>query len=650
MDEATRGVAVLICGPGLVACVAACMLSRFVERDASWLSFLSSVAGVTIAFSILAVVPYDVWQAVSVAHGHQQVAAKLLRSSWVAMYWTTSLLSYLVCPVLMEFEASADFSNWARLRTALWRNMVYYAVYILVMVLLLIILIVRGEVQGDLQSWCIAASNAWGLLVLTLLMGFGLVAVPRHFWKLADPSSQLRELYVSAVEKDETRHGCLFELQDAISEARAKLVAHAEEDEDVSPASSAQQLRQTAFSTLAHVAERCEQLHRDLSGSKRAVLGRGAPLSFKKKSHARSREVTRHTSEEVAVGSSSVATSSGSAIRPLNSSRGEAASHRISSDNSGTSPLHQPLSLTSLVQTHQNLKASAVEARRASCCFDGHVERCIFFEDLAQESFAAAAELMGGAPHEGPTSGYCRRVCVLMNKCWHRILILWLCQLRSRVFRWLGYASCVLSGVIVLGQLTMFVDQWNLSMLSLLFREDMGPVVTQVFAGLPLFYMTYTAYFSIFRLKIAGWYGLYGNHNTDTGSLLWCASILARLAAPLSYHFLLLVRLEGTSFQDFMGQMNVVPALGESFNQVFPCLIALLCTCNIFNFLSRFLRCLTLGGMDFELGTGDDEEERVAEGRQLVEQERRRRAEGHVDDTMELEGRSLPLVMVAPAG
>ena len=114
----------------------------------------------------------------------------------------------------------------------------YYALYILVMVLLLVILIVRGEVHGDLQSWCIAASNAWGIFVLTLLMGFGLVAVPRHFWKLADPSSQLRELYVSAVEKDETRHGCLFELQDAISEARAKLLAHAEEDEDMSPAAT----------------------------------------------------------------------------------------------------------------------------------------------------------------------------------------------------------------------------------------------------------------------------------------------------------------------------------------------------------------------------------------------------------------------------
>ena len=56
--------------------------------------------------------------------------------------------------------------------------------------------------------------------------------------------------------------------------------------------------------------------------------------------------------------------------------------------------------------------------------------------------------------------------------------------------------------------------------------------------------------------------------------------------APLCYHFLLLIRVQGTTFQElrarhpldrierelpllqaFMGQMNMVPVLGESFNQ-----------------------------------------------------------------------------------
>eukprot|EP00415_Alexandrium_ostenfeldii_P002681 UN2681 len=126
-------------------------------------------------------------------------------------------------------------------------------------------------------------------------------------------------------------------------------------------------------------------------------------------------------------------------------------------------------------------------------------------------------------------------------------MLLWLGTLRPRVLRIVGGLCGILSAVIVLGQLTMFSSGWSLSLLSLLFQRDHGFGFTQAFCIVPLTYMVCTAYWSVFRLKVAGWYGLYWNHNTDTGSLLWCASTLARLAAPLCYHFLKLIRVKGAS-------------------------------------------------------------------------------------------------------
>merc|ERR1712110_235586 len=99
----------------------------------------------------------------------------------------------------------------------------------------------------------------------------------------------------------------------------------------------------------------------------------------------------------------------------------------------------------------------------------------------------------------------------------------------------------------------------GLSLLSVFFQKSSGFGLTQVLCIFPLGYMIGTAYWSVFRLKIAGWYGLYPNHNTDAGSLLWCSSVFARLAAPLCYHFLSLIQVEDTAFQAMMGQMNAVP-------------------------------------------------------------------------------------------
>ena len=177
----------------------------------------------------------------------------------------------------MEFEASGDFTVAARLRTSVRRNAVFYISYALVLSSLLIILIIRGEVQGDIQSWCIAASNAWGLFVLTALMGFGLVAVPRHFWSLADPSGLLHDLYISAVVKDEIRLSRLFDLQDTVAQARAELASHVELEEDAAGI----QTQRLAFAKLCQVADRCELLHRELSGSRipsPLMRGRGEKL------------------------------------------------------------------------------------------------------------------------------------------------------------------------------------------------------------------------------------------------------------------------------------------------------------------------------------------------------------------------------------
>ncbi|CAK9004283.1 unnamed protein product [Durusdinium trenchii] len=585
----TLGLLVLTCGPVLVAFIVACILLRFAEKDASWLSFLTCVAGVAIAVSVVAVMPYDVWQALSAKDHHSHSGGSLLRNTWAATYWTTALLSYLLCPILMEFEASGDFTVAARLRTSLRRNAVFYGVYALIMVLLLIILVARGEVHGDLQSWCIAASNAWGLFVLTVLMGFGLVAVPRHFWSLSNPGLLLQDLYRNAVVKDETRLSRLFELQDAVAQARAELAAHVQL-EDEGPTAATQR---RAFATVSQMTDRCECLHMELSGARMPVRDKG-------------------------IGG-------------------------ISQSPSATLALHPPPSLARFAEVHRTLKAAALEARRASCCFDSHIQRCIFFEDLEQGDHRAAVSMLGVRRATMPSQFRFFG----SNNLRQSLLSFWLRHIRARALLGLGHASCILSAIVVLGQLTLFADGWHLSLLSLFFRQDYGPCLTQAFCLVPLAYMAYTAYFSIFRLKISGWYGLYGNHSTDTGSLLWCASILARLAAPLCYHFLLLIRVNGTTFQAFMGQMNMVPVLGASFNQVFPCLIALLCCCNVFNVYSRFLQFFTLGVMEFEFGEGGDGDDPLSDGKQLVDQERRRRAE---ECDIELNGRAPFFATAPPAG
>lgn len=66
-------------------------------------------------------------------------------------------------------------------------------------------------------------------------------------------------MYRNAVVKDETRLTRLFELQDAVEQARLELCA-------MTP--DAEETQGVAFATVSHMTDRCECLHMELSRSR----------------------------------------------------------------------------------------------------------------------------------------------------------------------------------------------------------------------------------------------------------------------------------------------------------------------------------------------------------------------------------------------
>jgi hypothetical protein len=54
-----------------------------------------------------------------------------------------------------------------------------------------------GGTFSQVIGFVMAMGNTYGVLLLTLLMGNGLVALPMHLWNLGDVDRGLRELYLS---------------------------------------------------------------------------------------------------------------------------------------------------------------------------------------------------------------------------------------------------------------------------------------------------------------------------------------------------------------------------------------------------------------------------------------------------------------------
>jgi hypothetical protein len=115
----------------------------------------------------------------------------------------------LILPLMQSFTQAGEFTTWGKLRSALRDNIVYYTSYVIIAIILVIYIsfkpgklsrynpherstvkmLQRFVLFADLhltfdriKTIAAATSNTWGLFVLVLMLGYGLVEVPRNCW------------------------------------------------------------------------------------------------------------------------------------------------------------------------------------------------------------------------------------------------------------------------------------------------------------------------------------------------------------------------------------------------------------------------------------------------------------------------------------
>uniref|UniRef100_A0A665TIW4 LMBR1 domain-containing protein 2-B n=1 Tax=Echeneis naucrates TaxID=173247 RepID=A0A665TIW4_ECHNA len=120
---------------------------------------------------------------------------------WRVVYWTSQCLTWLLLPFMQSYARSGGFSITGKIKTALIENAIYYGTYLLIFGSLLIYVAVHPKWHlswYELQTIGITAANTWGLFLLVLLLGYGLVEIPRSYWNASRHGHQLIKTYFKA--------------------------------------------------------------------------------------------------------------------------------------------------------------------------------------------------------------------------------------------------------------------------------------------------------------------------------------------------------------------------------------------------------------------------------------------------------------------
>lgn len=154
------------------------LLRRYCSKNVSLVIQLTTAYAWLVSFSIVALTPIDVWATMT---SKPQRSVEYL---WDVSYWSTQVLTWLVLPFFQVYADAGDFTVGGKCLTSLKENGILYGLGGLAGIVgICLMFSIKQFNFTDLMSWGIALSNAFGLSVGILLLGYGLVEIPRHMWK-----------------------------------------------------------------------------------------------------------------------------------------------------------------------------------------------------------------------------------------------------------------------------------------------------------------------------------------------------------------------------------------------------------------------------------------------------------------------------------
>ncbi|CAF4880746.1 unnamed protein product, partial [Rotaria sp. Silwood1] len=130
---------------------------------------------------------------------------------WRIVYWTSQVLTWLILPLMQSFCETGEFSIKGKIQYAIKANLIFYGTLLLIFIILIIYVATKVTLNSsNFTATIVAASTTWGLFLLVLMLGYGLVEVPlniynhsRTVYMLAHTQFKLAKIYNEKINVEE---------------------------------------------------------------------------------------------------------------------------------------------------------------------------------------------------------------------------------------------------------------------------------------------------------------------------------------------------------------------------------------------------------------------------------------------------------------
>lgn len=127
------------------------------------------------------------------------ISQTTLPAFWKVTYWTSQALTWLILPFMESYMSAGDFTFWTKCLSSLKDYALINGIYFVIGTIFLIYIAVRNHLDTNgLKSVVIALSNTTGLIFVMIFLGYGLVDVPRRWFRKYNLERSLKTLQFRA--------------------------------------------------------------------------------------------------------------------------------------------------------------------------------------------------------------------------------------------------------------------------------------------------------------------------------------------------------------------------------------------------------------------------------------------------------------------
>ena len=525
-------------------------------------------------FYMVVLLPYDICLTNKIKRKEslteaEQKTSSIIKITYNIAYWSTFFLSWLILPLLKSYESSGEFTRWEKFIYSIKSNLIFFGVVLLVCIFLFIwaFFKLKKETISFFFKNIYNFNYVLGLSIMLLLLSYSLIKLPIKIYETMNYENTIQyyeytaknindKLVVVKMELTENGHQLLETMEDS------KIIKEMQDD-NILNSNKNYSNKKNIFIYQKYMKEKFDYL---LKNSK--TFG----VEIKSNSFGSKQEPIHDKGNLVQL------------IKKIMKEEWD--------------DLRLQCQMQKIYSKWSTLKSILILGKKNKYKINsryykiGKEKSEKIMIDKKDDSFITLNNISN-------------------FKIWYYL------KIRQILIFILTVILFIFGGIIFISEISIPLP-WNLSIFGLLISSITNVFILHIILFIQIIYLLGMSMYTLFSLKISGYYGMYRNRQTDSISLLYFSDNINRIIFPLCLNVIMMVNKGEKKYKTILESIfgiNMQNQVFVIFNNYSPLILILCVLINGFNVFTKIGKCFGIDNFYIESEKRDND---IEEGYNLL--------------------------------